>query len=233
MKVNLDREPLADKPVSIVITAYQNAGQLPALLEQARAVLAILKQKGEIILVDDGSTDGTAVEAADWKMRFPELTVLRQETHEGEGNAVRIGIGAARHPLVFTLPANCATPPSVLPRFLEHINEVDLVAGVRQGLSRWQRFRQGGSGWWLFGVTLSDVACPVRLYRRSLLGRWPIQAQGPFVHIELAAKLNFCDALMTEVEIEGAARRDSAGEPSSWSDLRRIFFRPSFTLATT
>lgn len=228
MDVDLQREPIATKGISVVITATKDVPGLAELLEHLSRVLSALKRPCEVLLVEESGRAFASSDVVAWKSRCPELSVLPCETPSGEGGATRAGLVAVSQPLVFMLPANSGVTPDVLPRFLERIDSADLVAGVRKGTTRWQRFRQGGSGWWLFGVHLQDIACPVRLYRRTVLGRWPLQSQGPFIHEEIVAKLNFCGALMAEVEIDGAADRGVTGDRSAWRDLRRLFFRPVF-----
>lgn len=226
MDFTFDREPIAGKPVSVIIPVNGAAAELPALLETTHKVLASLKRPSEILVVHEGA-GAAAVEQL--RGRIPELKGIVSEAGSGEGGAVAAGLAAAAYPLVFLLPADCGVAPSVLPKFLEKIDEVDIVAGVRKGLSRWDRFRTGGSGWWLYGVTLTDVACPVRLYRRSLFADWPLQAKSGYVHIEIAAKANFCGALMAEAEVEALpAPAAPAGGDGAWADLRRVFLNPKF-----
>jgi glycosyltransferase involved in cell wall biosynthesis len=54
---------------------------------------------------------------------------------------------------------------------------------------------------WIFGIPLADPECAFRLFRREVLARMPIQSDGPFVHIELLAKVNFMGALLTQVPL--------------------------------
>ena len=86
----------------------------------------------------------------------------------------------------------------------------------------------------IFGVRLSDVACPFRLCRRSVFERMPIQANGPFAHVEMLAKANFLACLMTEAPLKhhpppgddlvGPAQTAKA----AWAEAFRVFKRPDF-----
>src|SRR5207249_5136744 len=92
--------------------------------------------------------------------------------------------------------------------------------GWGENLRRWRIRYQ-------FGVRLSDVRCPFRLYRREILARIPIQSQGPFVHVEILAKANFLGCLMTEVplhEYTEPASIKSVEAEQQWRKARRQVF---------
>lgn len=233
MNLSFERDPIASQPISILVPVHNSGERVRAFLDEAKKAIGSLAQPCELLVIDEGSTDDTARFVEEKAAQFPEVKLLRQPSFSGEGHAVREGLAAAQHPLVFVLPLRAGISPNVLPQFLAEIDAVDCVAGVREGLGRWQRFRSGGSGWWLFGVRLADAACPVRLYRKSVF-RWPLQSNGPFVHIEIAAKANFAGCLMSEVNLP-AVRADGllAGEPNGWRELNRLFNWPRFQAKST
>src|SRR5262249_55269955 len=78
--------------LSVVIPAFNEALRLPATLKQVVAYLASSKQSFEIIVVDDGSTDGTAEVLASSFGQQPRLRVIRNEFNSGKGFAVRQGM---------------------------------------------------------------------------------------------------------------------------------------------
>ncbi len=86
----------------------------------------------------------------------------------------------------------------------------------------------------LFAVRNRDVLCPYRLMRRDILARIPLQADGPFAHVELLAKANFLGCILAEdVSLGDAGRpvkanaRDGPGE-GFLTECMRVFDRPDF-----
>src|SRR5436853_3894485 len=95
--------PLA---VSLIVPAFNESTRLPATLQHAADALPRLAPTSEILVVDDGSSDGTAAIA----QRFPSpvpLRVIRLAENRGKGAAVAAGIAAAVHPLVAFTDADC------------------------------------------------------------------------------------------------------------------------------
>jgi hypothetical protein len=157
--------------------------------------------------------------------RFVRLRLLRNDSSPGYGPTLSRGIAAAQFPLVFTFPADGSCKADALGKMLAAIDEVDIVCGIRN----LRPSRQAGKWFALFllGLSLKDVTCPVRLYRRPVFERLTIQSKGAFAEVEILAKANFMEALMSEVEIEyqpGAVNQ----WPAASGDARRLFFHPRF-----
>jgi glycosyltransferase involved in cell wall biosynthesis len=136
-----ERSPIAQAPLSAVLLAFNAGTELDDVVHAWDGYLSGLSRPYEILLVDDGSTDDTAQRANEAAGRLPYLRVLKHEQHLGVGMALRTGIGAARHPMLFTAPCNKEYSPPDLYRVLEAIDQVDLVTGYRLGpiLPGWLR----------------------------------------------------------------------------------------------
>jgi dolichyl-phosphate beta-glucosyltransferase len=118
---------LTDPFLSVVIPAFNEAGRLPRTLGRVTAFLRDWGRGHEILVVDDGSTDGTAQKA-----REGGATVLREERNRGKGHAVRRGMLEARGQRRLMTDADLSTPIEELPRFLARMDEgCDVVIGSR------------------------------------------------------------------------------------------------------
>jgi glycosyltransferase involved in cell wall biosynthesis len=223
--------PIASAPVSLILLAHEDAACAQDVVNAWADQLDKLQRDYEVLLIDDGTSDLTAVGAAASKAG-PRLRVLGHTVARGPGAALRTGLAAARFPLVVTCPCDRQYRPEDLDLLLKEIDKVQLVSGFRV----WQRMPwplwlagrllsalswlalahpldrlPGWLGWeghaarmqarFLFGVRLRDVHCPFRLYRRSLFRRIPIQSDGPFADVEVLAKANFIGAVMTDVPV--------------------------------
>ena len=95
---------------SVVIPAFNEATRLPRYLEEVVSYLATCGEPWEVLVVDDGSTDGTADVVRAMAVRCPQVQLLRQPSNAGKGAAVRAGMLAARGGLRLFTDADGATP---------------------------------------------------------------------------------------------------------------------------
>ncbi len=175
----LDRPPIALAPLSVVLTVY-NAG--PELDEVAAAWFQCLEELArpcEVVLVDDGSEDGSAARAEQLLPRYPQLRVLRHPEHRGLGAALRTGIQACQYPLVFTTPCDKQFQPPDLQQAFANIDKVDLVLGYRVAgpLPWWLRVLDGCGrllGRIVLGLAPGPRDCWLGWagWRRRWLARW-------------------------------------------------------------
>jgi len=99
-----------DRPfLSLVVPAYNEQGRLPSTIEKLQSFLAKAPFPCEVLVVDDGSADGTAAVVEEAMAGFPELRLLR-EPHRGKGHAVRRGMLAAEGQYVMFCDADFSMP---------------------------------------------------------------------------------------------------------------------------
>ena len=126
-----DLPPIATEPLSILLLAHNEAAHLEDVLRSWVHELARREPDYEILVVDDGSTDGTAALAETLTATLPQVRLLRHETWRGEGAALRTGLAAARHPLLLTATCDRQYQPEDLQRLLADIDKVHLAVGYR------------------------------------------------------------------------------------------------------
>lgn len=166
--------------VSLVIPVYDEIECLPTLLAEVRAALDPSGVRYEVVLVDDGSTDGSS----EWLDRAaggdPRLVVLHFVRNAGQSAAFAAGFRRARGEIVVTLDADGQNPPAEVPKLLAALTDgVDIVAGYRvtRRDSAWRRFqsrianavRNG-----LSGETIRDTGCSLKAFRRRYLIDLPV-----------------------------------------------------------
>jgi dolichyl-phosphate beta-glucosyltransferase len=119
--------------LSLIIPALNEEKRLPASLAQLRTYLAGCDYGAEVIVVDNGSTDGTAEVVHEASARWPELRLL-QTRQRGKGLAVREGLLAARGTYSFYCDADFSMPIEEIARFLPpQLTDVELAIGIREG----------------------------------------------------------------------------------------------------
>jgi len=118
--------------LTIAIPAYDEIANLAPAVDEARAVAArVTPGDSEILIVDDGSRDGTDAVADRLARAFPDVRVVRHATNRGFSGAMTTCFREARGDWIFLAPADGQTPMEVLATFFERIADSDIVVGVR------------------------------------------------------------------------------------------------------
>lgn len=162
--------------VSIVIPAKNEAENIGQLVDDIASACAPHADH-EIIVVDDGSDDGTGDVLTRLMADRPNLRVLRHDRSAGQSAAVHSGVLRARGHIVCTLDGDGQNPPAELPKLFRPLlqagsEKIGLVAGQRVGrrdtLSKRlaSRFANGLRGWLLRDGT-RDTGCGLKAFRRD------------------------------------------------------------------
>jgi dolichyl-phosphate beta-glucosyltransferase len=125
--------------LSVIIPAYNEERRLPVYLEQVLAYLALQGESFEVIVVDDGSSDGTASLVRRYAAAEPGLKLISFPENRGKGAAVRAGMLAATGALRLFADADGSTPIAELERLKESIGDgaaVAVASRAKQDASR-------------------------------------------------------------------------------------------------
>jgi glycosyltransferase involved in cell wall biosynthesis len=158
--------------VSVVVPAYNEAENLEALLAELTSALEPLGEPYEILVVDDGSTDGSDAVLPALERRHPMLRPIRFTRNAGQSAAFLAGFEAARGEVIVTLDADLQNNPADIPALLRLLEDHDAVCGVRRKrrdgplrrlgsrFANWVRRSATGDG-------LRDVGCSLKAFRRA------------------------------------------------------------------
>lgn len=160
--------------VSLVIPAYNEGAVIRDAIRAASAKLAELTGDYEVVIVDDGSTDGMAAQVAG--CGDPHVRLEGYAPNRGKGSAVRTGMLAARGEVLLCTDADLAYGVDVFSRLLEGLREADLVIGSRRmgpdGYKSYPPLRLAASK--CFGILTRlasglcyDTQCGIKGYRRE------------------------------------------------------------------
>ncbi len=168
-------KPPAFEEISVVVPALNEVKRIRGSIEEIVGFLSGRFARFEVLLVDDGSTDGTSNAAA--SLGHPAVRVLRNETNRGKGASVRLGVLEARYdPILFT-DADLSAPIAELEKLLVPLaggSDV-VVASRRLARSEVRRSLLRRILGWGFSVLVSlllvrgvrDTQCGFKLFRRS------------------------------------------------------------------
>lgn len=238
----------ADSPpamLSVVIPAYNEARFVAELLRRVLAVdLSGFGLQRQVILVDDGSSDGTA----DLARAVPGVEVEALPGNQGKGAAVRAGLRRARGEIVVIQDADLEYEPAdylpMLQRLLQ--GDVQAVYGSRyaggEGATTGHRGRRVGQSLTAYlggrslslvarlctGVYLSDTVTALKMVRRERLADFELETSGFELDHELTCKLLAHGARIAEVPIHYAPRSRSEGKKigfRDWLQAVSVFLR--------
>jgi glycosyltransferase involved in cell wall biosynthesis len=121
--------------VSVLIPAYNEEGNVTPVIDKVARAFEARGVDGEVVLVDDGSTDGTGHEAAACADRYPFIKVVSHRRNLGLTEAIRTGFRHVSGDVIILLPGDLESDPEEdIPRLLDKLAEgYDVVAGWRQG----------------------------------------------------------------------------------------------------
>ena len=163
-------------PVSIVIPVFNEVENVDTLVQRVSAACGQLENEWEIVLVDDGSRDGSTEKlemAADQHEGHVRSIILNR--NYGQHAAIMCGFRHARGEVVITLDADLQNPPEEIPRLVQTIeNGNDVVGTIRMNRqdSFFRRFASARINWMVkksTGVGMSDYGCMLRAYRRPVV----------------------------------------------------------------
>lgn len=208
--------------VSVVIPCLNEAPSIAACVRAAWEAIEAGGYEGEVVVVDNGSTDGSGELAADAGAR-----VVR-EKRRGYGHAYLTGLAAARGEYVVMLDADLTYDAAELPRFVEELRAGgDLVLGdrmrrIRPGAMPWLHRRVGNPALTgllnrLFDTDVKDAHCGMRAVRREVLPALDLRTGGMELASEMvirAAKLGL-DIRQFPIEYHP---RHGESKLSTWSD---------------
>jgi glycosyltransferase involved in cell wall biosynthesis len=115
--------------VTVIVMAYNEAVTLESVVQEIGDTLASAALDGEILIVDDGSRDGTCAIADTCAAKDARVRVIHHEVNRGVGEVYRSGFFAARGALVTFLPADGQFPATVVTMMVDEAREADLVLG--------------------------------------------------------------------------------------------------------
>jgi glycosyltransferase involved in cell wall biosynthesis len=192
--------------LSVVLACFNEEDNIGRAVRSTAAAAGRASDDYEIIVVDDGSLDGSLPVASDFARRDPHVRVLVHAGTRGYGAAVRTGISAARMPWILLTDAGLPVDPEELENFLPLTQIADLVVGWRSPrdgpLTR--RLAAGARDLLVrrvLGVPVHDAGCAFKLVRRELVGGLPLSSSGTAIGTELIVRALVAGARVREVEV--------------------------------
>jgi glycosyltransferase involved in cell wall biosynthesis len=195
--------------LSFFFPAYNEEGNVEAVVRDGLATLPRFADDVEVIVVDDGSRDRTAEIADRLAAEDARVRVVHHGKNRGYGGAVRSGLEAARKEFIFFTDGDRQFRLEDFPKLQARVDGADAVIGYRE--KRRDPWRRRFTAWvykqlirLLFGGGIRDVDCAFKLFRREVFSRVPlkdVRSDGAFFSAEMLLLLRSRGVRLAEVAI--------------------------------
>jgi glycosyltransferase involved in cell wall biosynthesis len=209
MEREMPGEPI---DISIVIPIYNEVENIPELVERTFAVMEGMERSFEMILVDDGSTDGSEAVYSSLAHTYQGLKVVRFARNFGQTAAFAAGFDLASGVIIVTMDGDLQNPPEEIPSIVEELEkkDLDLVSGWRKDRKDRALSRKIPSFFAnriisrITGVKLHDYGCSLKAYRAEVLKG--VQLYGE-LHRFIPVLVSMEGGRITEIPVQHEARR--------------------------
>ena len=212
--------------LSIFFPAYNDSGTIASVVIAALRTARRLTPDHEVIVVNDGSADGTAEILEELASIYPQVRIVTHETNRGYGGALRSGFASATRELIFYTDGDAQYDPSEMEALWRRFDQnVDLVNGYK--ISRSDPLHRVIIGRvyhhlvkTLFRLTVRDVDCDFRMMRRSIFDKVQLEKNSGVICLEMMKKITDGRFRIAEVPVHHYHR---AYGKSQFFNFRRLY----------
>ena len=208
------------KSLSVILPAFNEAANIRAVVEDAHRTVPKLAPIFEIIVVNDGSKDGTGEICDRLAEEFSDVRVVHHPGNRGYGAALKSGIMLARYDLIFFTDADGQFDLAEVAALIEQSGAYDIVAGYRARRQDPPHRLLFAWGWNILvrivlGIRIRDIDCAFKIFNRRVFDKVQIHSVGAMVNTEIFAQVSRFGMTVKEVRVSHFPRRH--GKPTGGS----------------
>lgn len=217
--------------LSVIVMAFNEVESLEAVVRDLQRVLNELKRSYEIVLIDDGSVDGTGLVAERLTEELACVRVVHHLANHGLGAVYRTGFVQATGEWLSFVPADGQFPASILKQFVRLRDSAEMILGDMGNRNRSRLARSlSGAEKALYGLLFGRLPAfqGILMFRRRLLDELPLTSTGRGwgVLMELIIRAARAGCRIVSVPIEACPRRSGASKVNNlstiWSNLVQV-----------
>ncbi len=203
--------------LTLILPAMNEVGNLERVVGRSIEVLNEQVPDWEIVIVNDGSTDGTADLANELATRDARIRVVHHPHNRGYGSAWRTGFGEARGEYLMCMDSDGQFDLADISLLLPYVNHYDIVAGYRIDRQDPPHRKLNAAIFHLavralFNVPLRDLDCGFKIFRAELIHSLRLRSPGALINLEIQTLARQRGATVIEVGVNHYPRQ--AGVPS-------------------
>ncbi|MBN1458186.1 MAG: ChbG/HpnK family deacetylase [Armatimonadetes bacterium] len=214
--------------LSFVYPVYNEIENLPRLLPETERIAAGIASDIEVVLVDDGSSDGSREFMDELARRHSHVRSIHHAQNRGLGAAIRTGLLSATKDLVLYMDSDFpVSADQARAALISFKDQDDVLIGYRLG--RAEGPRREIMSWtynrlirWGFGLTVRDVNFAFKLMRRSVLEQMGLRSEGSFIDAELLLEAKRLGARIREIGLLYHTRTAGQSTAASYWVVLRI-----------
>ncbi len=179
--------------LSVFFPCHNEAGNLPRVIARAKEILPGISDDFEILIINDGSTDGTGELAEQFAAGDSRIRAVHHERNLGYGGAVQSGIRASRKEWIFYTDGDGQFDLADLGGLTDLTEDYDLIAcyRIRRNEGMIRRFNAWAWGRLmriLLGLKVRDIDCAFKLFRRDIFKSIAMKSRGALISAEILAR---------------------------------------------
>jgi len=226
LKSQSDPHPVTS--LSVFFPCYNEKDSVQTMTEKALSAAKDVCDDFEIILVDDGSTDGTAERVDELASANPNVRAIHHPQNQGYGAALQSGFRAATKDYVFYTDGDGQFDLGELPVLTPLIAHCDIVSGYRLNrqdspLRKLNAFCWNRLVCFLFGLKIKDIDCAFKLYKRTLFDDIEMHSTGALIDTEILARAVRKGYTITQIGVHHYPRTTGQSTGADFKVILRAF----------
>ena len=223
-----ENRPRFDVSLSVFFPCYNEEANVERVALKTRGVLEKLVADWEIILVNDGSKDGTGEIIDRLGAQDPRIRPVHHPVNGGYGAALKTGFRSAAKQYVFFTDGDGQFDIAEVERLLERIGQADIICGIREHRQDKLIRKINSACWaWLVQRVLSfrcpDVDCAFKLFKRDFFDKVELKSNGALISAEILARAEHLGYTTTSLPVTHLPRIAGAATGAKFSVIFKAF----------